>query len=169
MTLDDIILDLILEEGPLTKEEILNMYRKGIQSGEYSADGAPNITVDSVLSTLLGNGSIEWKYGAQGFSSYSQAASQASDNALTTRLMALDRAIQAMPPSPTETYRSRCSSILQTAKAFEEFLMGVEPAEDSVGRSKQSDGGMIRVSARKMPSKPSVDPLTESMDWGDDE
>lgn len=146
MTLDDIVLDFILREGPLTKEEIVRMYREKIQSGAEEVDGAPTITIDSILSTLLSNGNIEWKYGAKGFSSHSPAASGASDDVLTTRLAALDRAIQAVQPlrsMAADTPESRCIAIVKVAERFEQFLLGVEASEDSVARSRQSNGGMI--------------------------
>lgn len=74
----------------------------------------------------------------------SRQLSDGSPDAYSVRLAALDRAVSALSVSPTENPRSRTGSIIQMARRFEDYLLGVEMTTGEHKRPTQSGGGMTR-------------------------
>lgn len=139
----DIIHGIIRDYGPIDQERLLVLYRKGVRAGVYDDDPNPRASVDIALASLDGSEDIERLYHAVDERPDSKSASPSSNDSLTTRLAALDRAISALPMSTTDNLKIHGDKVMALAARFEAFLLGTDSPQEQVNAARQSSGGMI--------------------------
>jgi hypothetical protein len=143
MHLTDIIHGIIRDHGPIDREQVLVLYRKGVRSGLYEGDPNDRTSVNVALNSLESAKDIYRLYSAGDDRPDSESASPDSDDGLTTRLAALDRAISALPMSITDNVKTHGDKVTALAARFEAFLLGVDSPEEQLKAARQSSGGMI--------------------------